>query len=639
MRPLLRLRKQRGLLLASATGGGGGGSGFSIPTPPTPSTGSTSVYAPNLTAGFTGKCPFRPWTFAVVDGVPCFANGWDQPWRWDETTGAYPLGSTAPTTFAAATQALVTNWLANGASATYYLVFAVSSLGKETAPQLTAGVAGVTVTNSAGAGRGVRVTWTDPGGEWDKARIYRRLSGTDNYKLVAEVTASTALYDDDNTDASLATATAYVYTYRTTLPPIFLALFEHGNRLWGFTGDDPTLYYAQIARTDSRFVADDFPAGNILPLEPNDGCGAIRAGWSHNAFLYAFKERGVYEVQGDDAANFQVTRMFSGRGALSMRAMVEIEDGKIAVLDPLGVYLWIPGGEPVVAGATAAGVSALAPIWARMNLGAADTFYAVHDRKNGLVYFWIALDYEPIPNYPAIYDYRRGRFLTDPPVWGTAGALVEDAAGALHRVRVDDMGLLWEDGVGNSDGVYTGSTTATLTTVTQLLWTASGASFDTTTAQGCLGSLVERYNAAGDVVDQNRVAAVAGTTITPLYWGSTTALVGDTLGVGAIPAVAEGGKMAFDSDGLKHVAGVTLEHEVEASSSFTLNFMSAADDDTLARPPNITTVVLSGNEGRTPIAVSDRGWTWRWQVSQRYAGQGFALRALSIKVKSLGTPR
>jgi hypothetical protein len=275
-----------------------------------------------------------------------------------------------------------------------------------------------------------------------------------------------------------------------------------------------------------------------------------------------------------------------------------------------------------------------------MNLGVADSFFAVLDRKNGLVHFHIALDYEPIPNYVAIYDYRRDRWLTDPCVWGTAGGFLEDGAGLIHRCRIDDFGLLWREDAGNSDGVYAGSTTATLTgTPTVLAWPASAAAFNTTTANGSLGSLVERYSTAGEVVDQNRVAAVSSTQITPLYWSSSAPSSGQTLGVGAIPGVAEGGGNGFDTSRVKHVTAVYLGHEVESSSTVTLNFMSAMDEDELARPPNLTTIDLSANEGSTPVAVSDRGWTWRWQMSQRYAGQDFSIESMEILFHVTGTSR
>lgn len=608
---------------------------FAIPTPPAPSTGSTSYYAPQLTAGPTGKDATRQWISAVIDGVWGAANGWDQPWRWDEGSNNYPLGSTAPTTFAVADAA-------GGATfpiATvvfYYLVFAVSSLGKETAPQYTGGVIGVSHTMVAT--KDITITWTDPGGEWNKARIYRRLAGTEDFKLVAEVTASTATYTDSSSDASLATASTYVTTYRATLPDIFLGVYSAGNRLVGFTGDDPTLHLAQQARADARFVADDFYLD--FPLEPNDAFGAIRAGWVHNSYQYVFKEDANYQLVGDDPANFVVTRMYAGRGCLSMRAMIEIDDGKLVILDKLGPYGWVPGGEPVVLGRASDGNSKLAPIWKRMNLGAFQSFYVVHDPAESLLFFHIALDYEPIPNYVAVYNYKKDIFVTDPNLWGCAGALLEDGSGARHRVRLCDLGLLWEDGIGNSDGVYAGSLTATLTgTPTALSWPASAAAFDTTTASGCLGSFVDRFNSSGTVVDQNRVAAISATAITPLYYSTTAAAAGQTVGVGDIPDVAEGGRNAFGTDQMKHVDGVVLEHAVAASSSYILNFMSSMDETALARPPVVTQIDLSANEGRTPISVSDRGWKWRWQLSQRYAGMGYTAQALSTHIIFPGTPR
>lgn len=618
---------------------------FSPTPPPTPDPMPEDDFVPGLTpqvtAGPTGKCPYRPWVHAVVDGIPCYANGYDQPWRWDEGSNAYNLGSAAPTDFLTSTVVATNNWLANGASATYYLVRAVSGTGKESIGQLTAGVAGVTVENSAGAARAVKIDWTsDTTGEFNVRRIYRRLSGSDTYKLVAEVAEATATYTDDTTNTTLLTATTYVHTYRATLPPIFRVLVNYLNRLWGFTGDDATGYYAQQARTDGRFVADDWPDANLFPFDPNGPGGAVRMAWVHDAFMYVFKESAIGQLAGDDPSNFVYRGMFTGRGCLGPRSFFEIDDGKLVVLDVQGLYGWTPGGDPVVLGeARGTGVSKLAPIFRRMNIGAANSFWVEHDEANSNLIFWVAIDHEPTPNYPIVYDYKRDRFLVDPGMWGTAGGIAEDALGVRHRLRVCDRGILWEDGIGNADGVFAGTLAATLTTATSSLWTASAAAFDTTTKSGCLGSYVARVSADGIIVDDNRVAAIAATTITPLYFSEVTAVVGDVVAPGAIPAYAQSGRLGFGTAQMKHILGATLLHDVEDVSGHTIAFVTAADDDNLLPPPNDVEIDLSENDGHCPLAVSDRGWDWTWAIAQLYAGQNFTIQELELRVDVLGATR
>jgi hypothetical protein len=263
-----------------------------------------------------------------------------------------------------------------------------------------------------------------------------------------------------------------------------------------------------------------------------------------------------------------------------------------------------------------------------MNLGVADSFFAVLDRKNGLVHFHIALDYEPITNYVAIYDYRRDRWLTDPCVWGTAGGFLEDGAGLIHRCRIDDFGLLWREDAGNSDGVYAGSTTATLTgTPTVLAWPASAAAFNTTTATGAPGAPLERYSAAGAVLDQNRVYAASSTVLTLYYYSSATVTdAADTVAIGVIPGVFRIPQLTLDTARDKTVQQVVLGHGSGVSGAIKVE--TARNDGAYAAAavePSLSSAVQS------VVPVRDNACrTWSLQVSQRYANLGFSIRYIEI---------
>lgn len=590
-----------------------------------------NLLAPNFTTGPSGKDETRGWVFASVDGVPCFANGWDQPWRWDEGSNFFDIGSVAPTTFAVADAGGGTTF-PTGTTLVYFLVFAVSSLGKETAPQRTSGVAGVSHTMAAT--RDATITWVDPGGEWNKARIYRRLQNSDAIKLVAEVNASTATYTDSSTDASLLTATAYVWTYRGTLPPIASWLASYGNRLWLGTGNDSNAYYAQVARTDSRFVADDFPDENILPIEPNDPYGNLVCMTQHFGVFYAKKRLAVYQVDGYDPATFTVTRLFADRGTLSPRTAQEV-DGYVIDLDERGLYLWSPGAEPVVAGAaTGTRESPLSPIWSRMNLDARKQFWSYVDKDAGLYFAWIALDNDPSPNYPVVYDYRNNRFMTDPYRYGTAGGRLVDAAGTEHICRVCDLGYLWQDEWSNSDGVYAGSTQGTVTTGGSTLWTCAAASFDSTVASGCVASLVERRSSAGALLDTNRVYGVTGgVSIQPLYYSTEALAAGQVLTVGAIPAVAQTPKLGMGMDVQKHVTYAVLEHEVQTG---TVTISQRMDDDSFAEA---LVLDLSTNNGRNIVPVSNRGWKWSARFEMSKPAMDWKFLAFTMYVTATEQPR
>lgn len=616
-------RRQIGLLLASATGGGG--SGFSIPIPPTSSTATLVPYAPNLTAGPTGKDTTRPWTGTVLDGLQCFANNYDQPWRWvPDTATTYNMGSTSPTTFAVADAAGGTAHAA-GTVLRYYLVFRNSTIGKETAPQLTGTTPGTSYT-MAGT-KDAEITWTDPGGEFDKARIYRALQGSDTYHLVAEVTASTATYTDATADSTLRTNEVYTTRYRTTLPPIFYAITEHLYRCWGWTKHEAFLYYSQRGRVDDEFLLDDFPDANILPVGPNDGHGGIRACVPHYDALYVFKQRAAYEVTGEDVVTFESRLMFEDRGALSPRCVVGLE-GFMVFLDERGVFLWTPGGEPIVAGSRAdLKESPLQPIWERMNLAAADTFFVKHDERKRMLRFHVALDYDPVPLHRINYDYGRNRFVSiDSLVPACAGGRLTDALGVEHEVRVDDYGWAVEENYGQSDGVQAGDNTGTVTGVSGYTLTCSAAAFGTTDATSGVGTPMERYSSAGVVLDANRVASVTGTTVVPLYAPTDTPAIGDTVALGVIPAVVETGDLTFATETKKWIGRLVVEHDTESSG--TLKVQSSVNGGTYAllKEMDLTTVV------RHIVPCSDRGWTWSLQLSQRYANLGFTVRGVHVSL-------
>ena len=608
----------------------GYGAAVAAPTVVTPDVPTEVVatkvpLAPNFTAGATGLDPYRPWSLVTLDGLVYLANGWDQPKRWDEGSNFYDIGSTAPTTFAIALVA-GSGTFANGTAHTYYLVFRNNNTGKETAPQQTAGVPGVSSTNNAGAGRDFRITWTDPGGEWTHARIYRRLQNSDTYKLVATVAAATATYDDTTTDANLTTAEGYVRTYRATLPPIFRGLAAYQARLVGWLGN--ALYPFQAVRIDDELRAEDLPDDNIYPVGAEDGTGDITAVLPHYGSATVFKRRAAFEWTGSDQATWAFRPLNRDRGALNPRCIVELE-GAALVLDERGIYWHTPAGEPVVAGArTDTKESPLQPTWQRMNLSAADSFFAVHDKANRLVLFYVALDYEPLPNVAVVFDYGANRFVgIDTACWGTAAGYMEDTGGTQHFVRGCDLGYLWEDDYGAAQGVFAGSgraTPVTLTTATNSVLTASAASFDTTTADGVVGAPLERYSSAGVLLDLNRCVSASSTALTTYLCPLDTPAVGNLVAVGVIPAVAQTPRMTLRTPEKKWIRGLIVEHDEETDGDLRVDTATNGDAFALSREIDLSAGI------RTPCRASNRGWTFALQVSQRYAGLGFAVRGVHV---------
>lgn len=608
------------------------GDGFTIPTVPSSSEAQLVPMAPNWTTGPTGKDRYRVPSRAILDGLAYYANGYDAPWSFNPASPSAfrDLGGAAPTTFAVADSGSGSAF----PSATvlrYKLVFGNSATGKKTAPQ-TSTISGETVPyvqHTMSATKNSVVTWTDPGGEYDKAYIYRALQADDGFYLVATVTASDATYTDSTSDTTLRGNDLIVERYRLTAPPTFIGLFSHLNALWGWTKDSSILYFSQTARADGERVQEDFPGENYVAVGPEDGLGGVRAGLPFYDSAYIFKRRGCYELGGYSPETFSLRRVYSDRGCLNDRCLAA-QEGIVFVLDDDGLYFWTPGAEPVVAGAvTGKTESPLRPVWDRMNLSASDTFCVRARPDKRVVEVYVALDYEPRPNVRIVFDYAMNRFVSiDTLVWGAAVGTLEDAQGTVHNVHADDLGWLWEDDYNECEGVASGDVTGTVTSGSATSLTCSAAAFGATALTGPAGTPFERYSAAGVVLDQNRAYTNTSTVLTPLYYSSEAVTAGDTVALGVIPAVVTLPKLSWETPRLKDVQQVVIAHDNGVSGAIKIE--TATDENSYSRKspePSLSSAVQS------IVPCRDHGRTWSLQISQRYANLGFSLRALWVYVR------
>lgn len=486
------------------------------------------------------------------------------------------------------------------------------------------------MTNGSGGTRNIVVTWTDPVAEWDKVRIWRRLQNSDNFRMVAEVAIATATYTDTTTDTTLqSNGTLYVPRYRTTLPPIFAGIVQWQGRLFGWTGEDSNLYYAQQALTGAEFVCDDFPDGNILQAGVNDGLGAITAVVPYYTSLLVFKERGCYEVTGDSLATWAVSPLFEDRGAFSPRVVAAME-GSLMVLDRRGLYEWRPGMQPSPVGALdGTDTSPLQPIWDRMNTAVAGTFFSVADKAQRVLRFHVALDFEPTPNAAVVWDYAVNRLVSvDTAEWGCTGGSLFDAAGAEHVVRLDDIGFLWEENYGTAEGLYAGDSGGAITSYDAATFTitASGAAFSTNTLTGIVGCPMRRYSGT-TVLDTNRVWSGSGTTLVPyLFSPTSTPSAAQTCKVGIVASRWATGKSRYGTSEKKHIRRGALEFDEQTTG--TLAILGTDDDGTEA---SLFTLDMSqGVRGIFPVKKRTR--TWRLAVEQDDPAQTYSVRAMTTYV-------
>ena len=270
--------------------------------------------------------------------------------------------------------------------------------------------------------------------------------------------------------------------------------------------------------------------------------------------------------------------------------------------------------------------SPLAPLWARLNLDAADMMQVVHNEALGYVEAWIALDASPQARHRVRWNYRQDRLESiDDGMVSCAAGVLEDGAEVQHLVHLDDLGFLWEQDVGASEGVYAGDTTATVTGGSLPSITASGAAFSVDDLTGAVGCPVDRYDASGNVVDENRVVAVTGTTLRMLRYSPTAAAAGQSVAVGVIRDLWQLPTFDFATGDRKTVSYVVVEFEVETAS--TLRMDSTSDEHAFTRRREID---LSNADGWAIVPCNDRGFRWTARFSSRYAGFGYSVRALRV---------
>lgn len=606
------------------------GSSFTVPTTPASSTATKTPLSPQFTAGPTGLDPYRPWATLLVDSEWFVCNGYDTPRRWDATLGAWAyMGSAVPTTVATALAGAGTA-IPNGLTARYYACGYNSTLDKESAPQQLSRL------NNAGSTQNVTLTWTasEFAVDQDKVRIYRALDGTNTFKFLADVAVATATYTDTATDLSLATAISWNGSVRTTLPSAWLGMALSQGVIFAWLKDTPGLYYSSGIRVSGTYVADDFPSANILSVGADESAGNPTAFLPFHGSDVIWTADAIFEKTGDDITTWQVRQLTDARGTFNQRTVASVNRG-LFCLDKRGVYTLKPGMYAGVLGTVEELYHApFQPIFDRMNLAAADTFHAEVLEEEGIVVFWVALDFEPLPNVGIPFNYGTGLFETlitarHP----TASGRLLDAQGGRHPLFGCDMGYLWEGLYAQSEGVFAGDNAKALTSGSGNALASTTAAFDTTVAAGIPGTPMDRYSTAGAVVDENRVHSATSTSLVTRLYPSVAFAMGDSIACGVIPAVFETAQMGFGTRDIVWVREVWIEYDYGVAGSIRVDTALDAADFVYqgAFALDATSPIDGSGRVRAVVKLSqNRCKQWRLRISQRYANLGFSIQAIYV---------
>ena len=592
----------------------------------------------------------RPLTRQDIDGTPYFFNGHDIPFYPDIVAEKlFPLGSEAPTTFDVAEDGGGTTF-PPGHQRFYYFVFRNDDRFEETCPQLDAD--GIPGFESTMIGTGDRtITWDDPGdGRWTVASIYVRRPLTDDIVLLDRVPIANETYTDDTADADLSTLQEDVYVprYRTTYAPPFSCATQHFGRILGVTGKDANVYYSQLLDPTGELTLTDFPSGNILAIEPDDGLGPIVAILAHYDTTVILKRYGIYTLEGDFDPIPTIRRMFSGRGCFGPRAWVSVHSA-IIVADELGGYAWTPGSEPQVIGVRGTGnvESPLAPTWKRINRDAAGMIHLKHKEYLGFVEFCIPIDHQPIPMHRVRWNLRQNRFESVDDIVSLAAGVFESGTGIQHDVRADDLGniiqedfgvaeLLEDGGITGTHAVQTPNSTGASFLLGQII---SLNSFENDPLLGPYASPLQRRDPDGTLVDTNRVFLHNDPSVTVLYWHESIAVSSQTLDVGVIPMTVDFPHWDLNTSDLKRMPRMLVRfkpQDMHFGLSPNLKVYTGHDESelTLRRAVDVT-----DEYGQAVIPSEERGFRLKVRFEAHRACDTFLVPAMTAFVRAIGQRR
>lgn len=169
--------------------------------------------------------------------------------------------------------------------------------------------------------------------------IYRTRNGGTVYYFLTTITGNTTTtYTDSTADASLGAIgpTAGDSINDNGKPSLFKYLTIYKNRV--FTSGNSTfpyrVFFSDISSTASE--PESFRTNDYIDVSRNDGQD-IRGLYAYNDKLYIFKDKSIWELQGDSASNFILNQTSDSRGTISHNSIVQA-DGILYFVDRDGCY-------------------------------------------------------------------------------------------------------------------------------------------------------------------------------------------------------------------------------------------------------------------------------------------------------------
>lgn len=212
--------------------------------------------------------------------------------------------------------------------------------------------------------------------------------------------------------------------------------------------------------------------------------------------------------------------------------------------------------------------------------------------------------------------------------------MLQDANKNLRPYFADDLGYIWLLDSGTNDGVPSGTTTGTITTISSTVLTDSAATFYTTN-DGLKGVRVRTYDATtGELENDIVVASNTATALTVAAW-TTTPTVGDTYVVGGI--IFERYTKVWH-EGVSYrqkKTGNLYLHADKPSTSYNLNVHHYKDRSATAEVAAGQNIDLS-LKFTHQIKVAARGTHHQLKFSNKFAAQPITIFDFSRQVDVRG---
>ena len=376
----------------------------------------------------------------------------------------------------------------------------------------------------------------NPGLPFDSYRIYRTVSGGENFFLLGSSTSFSAAYTDGAADASL--GQPLDTTIDTITPPSYKYIEEYKGSI--FLAEDTQVRFSRLppqveSGADTYWLETDYiDIGTDSPIT-----GLHK---TQNSLLI-FTANSISELTGFGATSFRLKNAIAKVGAVSDATIeTDLQGDIIFYAGASGVYKLRTFDQPQVdgSGESVEGNRRVSlqrissPMLDSVFSGLDDHHTGMDSNSNANAYYDLDRDmyFLYINNNCFVYDNKHNYWFHTAPVDAIASVWVQSPGASGKGILFDELGYLWENWTGYETSSGSGTVTGTATAGGNTTLTDSAATFDTT-GDGLAGVWVLLANDENDEDGEwRRIVSNTATQLTVESAWTTNPIAGDTYYVG-----------------------------------------------------------------------------------------------------------